>query len=551
MAEFVKSLRVPDLKMEVSLFMLKHLLPLPIVRRSYKLRLYLEQTKMKIIERKRLPPELSDVLFIGSQNEGLSVTVTEIDGGDAFCATSDYDTMPVLKQYRAKNISESDSTSNESEEVNILEMCEASHPGYCRLRSKATGKFVGMRFNPDCSGKVDIFHDGVQVGETNVPYADVIVGFSDKPDTVEIKTYIHGPAIACTKIQTHPGNITQTGIETDVVLSIKCQSWPIVALEWFKRQETKSSESDWPSHETKENMKSTECYVVAVPHQLSPNPTEEWRYSFAPVEKVLARSLTYAQKGSYIIAKMLFKTALQNIDKVSSYCLKTQMFWLCEEESSSAWSYDQVGYYALEVLSKLAKNLKNGVVRHYIIPENNIVSHIPASTLQEVSETLSELVCNPFPVMEKIRRTTKYFGIILHPHEESFLPVLKLLEQQTADDNEIKDRFHASKLAIMGHYCSMLKKPIVNKVQEEFSKLKFALLMDIAEEIGNDSDSAETADDMIAKIANELSKYTEENVKRWHVFVQEYWKSVDNIKSENVEQMLTTTSDGIQKVEAF
>ncbi|XP_053394954.1 uncharacterized protein LOC128555721 [Mercenaria mercenaria] len=540
-----------DLKRKVSLFMLKYLLPLPVVRRSYKLRLYTELTQIKYKQDKPMPPEVSDVQFIGSQYEGLSVTVTSVDGGDAIYAMSDYDTMPILKHYQARDrdLADEDFKADENKEVHFLEIYDASHPGYCRLKSTITGKFVGMRFNEDCSGDVNIYHDGVKIAKMNVPYTEVIPGFFEKPDTIEIKKYVHGPAISCTKIQVHPGNITRTGQEVDVVLSIKCQSWPLVAAEWIKRLESKTS--DWPNRETIEKVKSTGCFVVAVPHTLSPNPNEEWRYSFAPVEKILARSFTFAQRGSYIIAKMLFKTALQNIDKVSSYCLKTQMFWLCEEESSSAWSYDQVGYYALEVLSKLAENLKIGVLRNYIIPENNIISHIPASTLQEASKTLLELVCNPFPVLEKIRRTTKYFGIILHPPEESFLPLSELLEQQIADDSGIKRRFHASKLAIMEHYCSMLKKPIVNIVQEEFSKLKFALLMDIAEDTGNDSDSAETVDDMIARIANELSNYSEENVKRWYAYVEEYWKSVDNIKSENVEQMLTNTYDGILKVEAF
>lgn len=538
-----------SLEVKVSCFMLKYLLPLPVVRRSYKLRLFTEVTQTQWKQRNKIPSVVSDVLFIGSQYEGLSVTVTSVEGGDAIYAMSDYDTMPVLKDYIVtENNSPQTVLTSENESTEILKIYEASHPGYCRLKSVKTEKFVGMCFNPDCSGNVDIFHDGVKVGETNVPYTEIIPGFFEKPDTVDIKMYVHGPAIACTKIQIHPGSITRTGQEVDVVLSIKCQSWPMVASKWFQRQSSKSG--NWPSKQTIEKVKSTGCYLVAVSHPNSPTPREEWRYSFAPVEKILARSLTFAQKGSYIIAKMLFKTALEH-DKVSSYCLKTQMFWLCEEVSSPSWTYNDVGYYALKVLLKLAKNLKNGMIQHYIIPENNIVSHIPTSILQEVSNTLMEVVSNPFPVMEKVRRTTKFFGIILHPPEESFQPVISLLKSPSADKGEIYNRIGISKFSIMEHYCSMLKKPITNVVQEEFSKLKFALLMNIAEDIGNDDCVPDTMRDVINRIANKLSKYAEENEKKWTSYVDKYMKSVDKIQSENVEENVAHTYDGILEVEAF
>lgn len=542
-----------DLEAQISRFMLKYLLPLPVVRRSYKLRLFTEFTQVQSKKGKLLPPEVNDVQFIGSQYEGLSVTVTSVDGGDAIYAMSDYDTMPVLKNYLVEENDQSrdELVADDKLDSEILQIHEASHPGYCRLRSKKSGKFVGMRFNEDCSGNVDVYNDGKRVGEINVPYTDIIPGFFEKPDTVEIKMYVHGPAIACTKIQIHPGNITRTGQEVDVVLSIKCKTWPLVASEWFQRQDARST--DWPRPETVEKIKSTACYVVAVPHPESLSPREEWRYSFAPVEKILARSLTFAQKGSYIIAKMIFKTALENVDKISSYCLKTQMFWLCEEESSTSWSYDDVGYYAIKVLLKLAESLKSGVLRHYIIPENNIISHIPSTVLQEVSKTLNDVVGNPFPVMTKIRRTTKFFGIILHPPEESFQPIISLLEMSQVTEEEIKRQFSASRYAIMEHYCSMLKKPIINVVQEEFAKLKFALLMNIAEDIGrpNATNNLDTTCDAIDKIALELSKYTKENVQKWNKYVEEYTKSKEKIKSENVEEIITYSYDGILQVDAF
>ena len=75
--------------------------------------------------------------------------------------------------------------------------------------------------------------------------------------------------------------------------------------------------------------------------------------------------------------------------------------------------------------------------------------------------------------------------------------------------------------------------------------------MNIAEDIGNDTDIMETENSMVERIAKELSKYTEENVVKWYSYVNEYRQSIENIRMENVEQMLTNTHEGILKVEAF
>ena len=114
--------------------MLKRLLPLPIVRRSYKLRIYCEEISS---QRERiLPNEVTDIVYIGSQHEGLSVTITSIDVGDAFVSKSDYDAMPVLRRYLVVDPSlpviteectaEIGSTKS-TELVEILEIREASH----------------------------------------------------------------------------------------------------------------------------------------------------------------------------------------------------------------------------------------------------------------------------------------------------------------------------------------------------------------------------------------------------------------------------------------
>ena len=519
-------------------FMLKYLLPLPIVRRTFKVRQYIEQAVFE--KHYKLPDNVCEVVRIGSQYEGLSVAMTSSAGGDAIYSLSDYGVMPVLKGYLVRDpshpkIDKEKEKENYCGNIEILEINEASHAGYCKLRSLQTGKFVGMQFNADCTGKIDIYHDGEMSAATQIPYSDLIIpGFYHAADNVEVKTFVHGPAISCTNIQVHPGGLFRTGQEVDVVLALKCQRWPVVATEWFQRL----SSSDWPSLQTRDKVKLTSCYVVAVAHKLSPNPHQEWRYSFAAIEKQLAHSFTFAQRGSYIVAKMLFKAVFIGMDTISSYCLKTQMFWTCEKESRSSWTYDNMGVYALKVLSELAENLHSGVLRHYIIPENNIIDHLPGAVLHVASKKLTQLVQNPLPAMQQIRHTTTYFAVITHPPDLTFMPVTSMFQMSAESNSDISSRFLESELAIMKHYCSMLKKPITNKIQEHFSRLKFALLVDIAEAISRKDDSPYKISDIMNMIERELLNVNAENVPKWKDFVQEYHKELDSASSKSVEEIM-------------
>lgn len=195
------------------------------------------------------------------------------------------------------------------------------------------------------------------------------------------------------------------------------------------------------------------------------------------------------------------------------------------------------------MLSELAENLHSCVLRHYIIPENNIIDHLPTAVLHDASQKLTALVQNPVPAMQQIRQITTYFAIITHPPDRTLMPVTSLLENSAEGYSDIPSRFLESELAIMKHYCSMLKKPITNKIQEEFSRLKFALLVDIAEAISRKDDSPYQTSDIMDMIDKELLNVNAENVPKWKEFVQEYRKELDSTSSKSI--------DAIMKADAF
>ena len=163
-----------------------------------------------------------------------------------------------------------------------------------------------------------------------------------------------------------------------------------------------------------------------------------------------------------------------------------------------------------------------------------------------------------------IRQSTKYFGCITHPNEKAFAQLDSLLDDiptpdVTVDGNsdvsvmgfQLQDHFFASDIEIVKHFCSMVNRPIKSKVQEEFAKLKFALLIDLAIDIASNDRAKCTVAEIQDMIVEEISKVNDDNVQKWIEFSNDYLKELDKISSEDVKHAFTVTFDGTMNVDAF
>ena len=103
----------------------------------------------------------------------------------------------------------------------------------------------------------------------------------------------------------------------------------------------------------------------------------------------------------------------------------------------------------------------------------------------------------------------------------------------------------------MKHYCSLLNRPIKSKIQEEFAKLKFALLIDLAIDIANEEHLRYSIAELQDMVAQELSSVNVDNVEKWMKFSDDYLKSIGKISSEDVKHTFTITYDGTMNVDAF
>ena len=180
------------------------------------------------------------------------------------------------------------------------------------------------------------------------------------------KWFSNGPAYTQKFVKT---------ISIDIVMSLRCsQSWPACAKEW----ETRTRHYQWPPKELIQDIVNSGFEAVPIPSKMTPtsNADLEWRLSFRTAELKLVRSWNDCQRCCFIGLKLLVKEIIQpkfpDEDLLSSYIMKTVVFWLAEETHESLWKREHFIHCFRLCLGKLESWLQRGFCPSYIIPEYNL-----------------------------------------------------------------------------------------------------------------------------------------------------------------------------------
>ena len=162
----------------------------------------------------------------------------------------------------------------------------------------------------------------------------------------------------------------------DLVPSIQCDSWPVIAEEWKTRRRL------WPQRGLIIKIIQGGHHVVA---KASPggDPNLEWRISFSKAELTLAEHRTHVQKKCFYIFKTILKEYLGKSGVISTYYLKTIMMWAMEQNPPESWREDNIGQAVLGLLDDLHQALVIGNLQHYFIPQHNLLRHISCDILEQ------------------------------------------------------------------------------------------------------------------------------------------------------------------------
>ena len=163
---------------------------------------------------------------------------------------------------------------------------------------------------------------------------------------------------------------TSSEYNIDNVPGFRCSTMPEFAREWIGRHR----EYKWPSKRMLDKMATMGCFFVGVGYPTSRDRTIEWRISFSLQERELMFNMNMVQHKCYIILKIIKKDLIEPIvgKSISSYHLKTCMFYSIENSKLSFWKRDNLCQCVLLCLCVLFKWVNTGYCPNYFITEENM-----------------------------------------------------------------------------------------------------------------------------------------------------------------------------------
>ncbi|VDI30046.1 Hypothetical predicted protein [Mytilus galloprovincialis] len=165
---------------------------------------------------------------------------------------------------------------------------------------------------------------------------------------------IHGPCIS-----------DNEGL-LDYAVCVHCKTWVSQATHWITR-----SNNSWPSNDVKHNILKHGVLFAAIGVKGSPKEDLEWRISFSVGEKLLINTFTHTQLICYALLKIILKDVIATDpeceDLLSSYFLKTIIFWISEEipqcninhDAVSGWLMLASFFYKTKQYTKALRILEN------------------------------------------------------------------------------------------------------------------------------------------------------------------------------------------------
>ena len=180
----------------------------------------------------------------------------------------------------------------------------------------------------------------------------------------------------------------------DQVPAIAVEDWPDIARKWKDRCRV------WPSGQMIEEIVARGCHIVPKPfygHQR--NEILDWRWSFSFAEMILANNRTNEMNLSYLVLKSMFyryiKPVEYNNETLASYLIKTVMLWQCEENDATWWCERSIVNSISVLLEKLKESLYNKHLRHYFIPDINLLDNVSDELLLYGQAILESICADP------------------------------------------------------------------------------------------------------------------------------------------------------------
>ena len=322
------------------------------------------KTQSVILDRQwttRVKPKLT-LFHGGSSAEGTAT------------ASSDVDRMAVVSGITVVTTGKLDKSDKDLDTCNLFFVeSTKNNPGYARLKAAAPHALNHDEFG-DFSAVLDDNPNGLYLSSDK--FINFLHSANKPPVPGQSKFYYrHGPCLMVEhqNIFGYHRGMPGEHLEADVAFSLVCDQWPEEVNEWI----TRPRHHNWPVPQLVNKISKQDCHAVAVGDPTSPFCSQEWRISFLLGERELVWNFNDTQIQTYIILKMLLKKYIEPLapDQLSSYHLKTVMFWLIEEEGNSRWFEENLLICVSDCLDKLQHCIEEGNIEHYFHRKRNLLRY--------------------------------------------------------------------------------------------------------------------------------------------------------------------------------
>ena len=195
---------------------------------------------------------------------------------------------------------------------------------------------------------------------------------------------MHGPAMF--------RNQRYTFSAKDVVTALESSKWPDCASEWLVRQR----HFQWPSSDMIQRCKELGCLFVPKGHPFSDEQHLQWRISLSLQERFLVTQFNSVQLKCYVLLKILKKERVDchMKDVLSSYHLKTCMFYMIENTPTNFWRPENLLNCCIGCLKTVLLCVERGNLPNYFIPAENMLDRLPRGQDRlQLYRILQDLVC--------------------------------------------------------------------------------------------------------------------------------------------------------------
>ncbi|OWF42315.1 uncharacterized protein LOC110461282 [Mizuhopecten yessoensis] len=335
----------------------------------------------EIVEIRRRQILMSELMLNGRKQGTITFNTGSLAEG-IWMKGSDKDTMFIGDKVIVLCPSQHFSISQDSKDKTVFMMRHAdSRPGYVNLEVVNLGPTCSEVIAQSIVGVGNALFISSEMYRRN--YADTMGNFANS--IVET----HGPAVTLTSAQ------SKLRVDTDIVVAIQCTRWPHEGLEWVSRPRLHS----WPDQSLRDEIVQGGCQLVPVGDRTSADTFLQWRISFTTAERKLIHSLTHTQFLIYGLLKYLIKQISDRLksifgdeDILSSYIIKTVMFYAVESTPGSLWQEKNTFFCFVLCFKILIAWVNAGYCPNYFISINNMFcGKVQGENQQKLLHVLIEL----------------------------------------------------------------------------------------------------------------------------------------------------------------